>query len=465
MSASKTQFLEPLPPLPNELFHFVTSNPVKGSLSSDAKSAAESVLKSLHDLRKSLKKKGKPAKFRLSKIDPWDLPKLPWQLLYVYKKGGRFISKLEKDRKEFCDWSVSTLAQMSEFIKSHIRNTFDVSCDFPELRKWIDSEYQRREIMKRTKQAKLVSRWFRGRISKLGELERDSNDLQHMCARLEETVLVKEEWCPMNDFDFELPLFLQSRGFMKEMDRVSLDFANGSVESLSKLFQKLDQRLQLKNQNQRIVLENGLSRVLFDLCYIHDPTRITFAADSEKFFSNCSYIASFSPKALDVSAHLFTPQQMDTPMISLVREDPHIRDISSNLASLQFYTCPTDILHKLQSILTGMDDLARLKQLETKLGQFANMIEQDKVKQKKVQFMSFDDLMSIFFSILAVDPPRNAVALCEWLDAVPDVSVSQQLKYAKSAFIGAVQHIMQFTEEQLVKPDEDADDPLGIAKC
>ena len=466
MSASKPQFVEPLPPLPNELFNFVKSDPVKGTLSSEAKSAAEGVCKSLHDLKKAMKKKGKPAKCKVSKIPTWNIPKLPKDVLFVYKVGSRFIARLENDRKEFFTWSVGTIEQMSKYVKAHMRNAFFVACDFAGFRQWIDDEYQNRQIVKRTKQAKLISRWLRRRLSDLGDLERDSSDLQHMCAELEGTVVVKEEWCPMNEFDFELPLYLQSRELIKEMDKIAMDFSNGSIESLSKYFEKLEQRLQLKTPNQKVVLQNGLSRLVFDVCYVMDPSRVSFAEGSAKFFAKCNYIASFSPRALDLSEHLFTPQQMDTPMINLARENPHIREISAELSSLQFYTCTTDLLHKLQAILTGMDDIARYNELERKLGQFANMIEEDQMRQKKkVQFMSFDDLMSLLFSILAVDPPRNALALCAWLESVPDITMSQQIKYAKTAFIGAIQHIMNFTEEQLVKTDDDADDdPLGITK-
>jgi hypothetical protein len=116
------------------------------------------------------------------------------------------------------------------------------------------------------------------------------------------------------------------------------------------------------------------------------------------------------------------------------------------------------VLFLLQGILQRLDELARENALTRKLGDCTAM--GDKAHHPgKMSFMSFDDCFSLFFAIFAVDPPRNALAICESFNKLPDLSSAAAAKYAMATFVTAVQHITDFSVEQLVVK---SDDPPGV---
>jgi hypothetical protein len=106
-----------------------------------------------------------------------------------------------------------------------------------------------------------------------------------------------------------------------------------------------------------------------------------------------------------------------------------------------------------------LGELVRDNNLARRLGRFQAMFDGNKSKMK---MMSLDDSLSLFFSVLAVDPPGNAIGLCHWFEKGRDLPVSGYLKYSMAIFVGGVKHILGFTKDLVNEIGNEAVDPLGI---
>jgi hypothetical protein len=213
------------------------------------------------------------------------------------------------------------------------------------------------------------------------------------------------------------------------------------------------------------VVKHAIFRYLFDKLYVE---RTFFHSDpslAERFTEHCAFIASCSPRLLGIGEHLLAPAQFDQGLTSLVRSTGTFRDIATNLSSLRFVNSPADVLYLLQIIFQRLDEVVRLNTLERKLGRFLPMVDHTR-RGKRVSFMSFDDCLSLFFALLAVDPPCNALEICAAFDHLPWLSAAVTAGPTMATFSTAVEYICEFSADQLVRPEEgdEVDDPLGITR-
>jgi len=274
----------------------------------------------------------------------------------------------------------------------------------------------------------------------------------------------KDDWAPPNEFDSEFSLFVDCTGLSPDLARLAEEVRDGKFDGFKAYVKGFAERLTLKKSDtdEFIVLKHAFFRYCFDFLYVHKGAFSVDPIAFDRFIEKCAFIASCSARSLGIPEHLLAPSQMDPSFLALARTTPSVREVSSTLSSIQFYVAPTDALVALQQIFSKLDELARTNRLERALGQFVQMVDASQ-GPKKMNFMSFDDCFSLFLAILAVDPPRNAVALCEFFDKAPNISAAPAAKYAMATFVTAVQHISDFSSDQLVSADRDAGDPLGLS--
>jgi hypothetical protein len=143
--------------------------------------------------------------------------------------------------------------------------------------------------------------------------------------------------------------------------------------------------------------------------------------------------------------------------MNLVKNTPQMLSIAQDLSSMHFDCCPVDSLHTIYKSLRRLGKMAQENERQRKYGGFSEMITE---KPNEVRMMSLDDTLSLFFTILATDPPANAVGLWHWFEEADGLPISGALKNAMATYVAAVQHILGFTEDMV---DHDAlEDPLGI---
>jgi hypothetical protein len=207
-------------------------------------------------------------------------------------------------------------------------------------------------------------------------------------------------------------------------------------------------------------MKHAVYRYLFDFLFINSMCLSESREKTEWFWEKCALVASCSARSLGIPEHLLMPEQLDLAFATIVRTTPSIAAVSTEVASLQFYTAPTDVLFMLQNIFQKIDELARQKAISRTLWPFPQVADKSH-RPRKMSFMSFDDCFSLFFAMLAVDPPRNALVVCQYFNQLPDLSTAAPAKCAIATFVMAIQHIMEFSMDQLVV-SKDLDDPLGI---
>jgi hypothetical protein len=285
--------------------------------------------------------------------------------------------------------------------------------------------------------------------------------LKGVLSRVTPLVDKKMDWIPQNDFDTEFGIFAEVSGMVPQLSERARALGSGDKSQPRAFVKTFAKRMELKpgDSDALIVIKHTFFRWCFNFLCTNGPPFSGDPAMVDGFFENCTIVASHSARALGIPDHLLTPQQMDPSFLALAKSTPSIRVISRELNSVQFYNAPSDALALLQNIFPQLDELARTSKLERALGQYARLVNGG---PKKMAFMSFDDCFSLFFAILAVDPPRNAIWLCEIFQKLPDLSTAATAKYAVATFVAAVEHICGFSGDQLVQTESDSIDPLGI---
>jgi hypothetical protein len=276
-------------------------------------------------------------------------------------------------------------------------------------------------------------------------------------------VVAPSDWVPFNEFDCEFAYFVEVSGIASEMAEYAYKITANQKGEIAVLVGNFSRQFDLKPSDTRmvIVLKHAILRYLFDFRFLNHIQETENRIVMERFIEKSHFIASCSPRLLGIPEHLLTPAQLDPPLFTLVRTSATFREIANDLSSLQFFNSPADAVYILQSSFQKLDELVRRNALERKLGQFMPMVDPARPR-RKLSFMSFDDCFSLFSAILAVDPPSNALAICEICDRLSGLSAAVAAPAAIAMFTTAVQHICDFSADQLV-PAEGEVDPLGIA--
>lgn len=453
--------IDNMSPALRELLAVKPSTDKKSSVSDDS-------AKGLRKIRKICRKESSRS-LKLSSIEMTDgqLWLVPTDKSDAYRcQKGSTINYL-KQRDEYFREVFTEFDQLRSFIRMCTKNQIDVSLDLDKLRDYLHKKAGSAGVSDDDyKQIKKLNKWSVTTLSPYMKSDISESRLRHLCREHEDSVDAHCEWCPVNSFDIELELFFRARRLDRELFCDAQRLLNGDTTIIDSYVSTWSKKLDLKSEMELTILKNAIARCFYNFVYLFNPGVLIDVMHTDELVAKCHFISSFSPRVLGLSEKLFTVQQMDTPMVRLVKDHKIMSEISSDFSSLQFYVCPTDIMYILQGVMHKIDEFAKANALERKFGQFVKMVEGDSSMRRKFEFMSFDDCFSLFFTILAVDPPRNALVLCDWLDAAPDLAPSSSsLKYAKATFISAVQHIMSFTEDNLIQKfinQDEHDDPLGV---
>jgi hypothetical protein len=374
------------------------------------------------------------------------------------------VSKYLMLQRDFERWCVGLTDTLLAFLTATRRNTsFEARCSTSKFNAHVVSSHNKRPFKRLQEKVHRMRKSLSRIVPRFPTFEYTDPYLRFVLLRVVPLVNTKADWVPFNDFDSEFAMFVGCSGLAPELAELAYGLNGGDRSSVISYVKAFGKRLELKSSDIDclIVVKHAVYRYLFDFLFLNNMALSASREETELFCEKCGVVASCSARSLGTPEHLLTPEQLDPALATLIRTTPSIAAISIELASLHFYTAPTDVLLVLQDIFQKIDELARQNALERTLGPFTQMVDRSR-KPRKMSFMSFDDCFSLFFAILAIDPPRNALSVCQYFTRLPDLSTAAPAKYAIATFVTAIQHIMEFSVEQLVVSNRDSDDPLGI---
>lgn len=275
--------------------------------------------------------------------------------------------------------------------------------------------------------------------------------------------LVKTDYVQPNAFEQFFAIHVkETPELFSEIQKTLGFYTTGDMTTFSKCCEFLGRHFSASNPNDHLVLKYALLRYISDINYLADPSILLSNTHRMKFLKKCLYISCFKPHNLGINEKLFTNEQLNLSINVLVREVNEVHEISNLFRSLEFYVCPIDMFYVLSKIIQKIDTFVKTNQIKRKFGQFSSMVEDESMKIKRNEMLSFDDCFSLFFSILAADPPLNAVAISAWFEQLPRLPIDTQLNIAKMTFSSSIQHILSFSGELIDKKDIDENDPLGV---
>ena len=251
---------------------------------------------------------------------------------------------------------------------------------------------------------------------------------------------------------------------INKFNAFSVQIKNGVSTYVEKFINSYARKWQIQSVSDvtYIRLKAAVLRYIFDISYIIDPSVLCGSYQNIflfNFFRKCQYISSFSPKCLGINAFLFSEYEYSMPIISLIKNNLVMNEISNNFLKLQFYICPIDILFFLSDILNKLHDFAKANEKKRVFGDFTSMIDNN--QHYGDIMLSFDDCFSLYFMTLLTNPPSNIFGLSDLLQTIPEFLVNSEFNYSKTIFIAAVNHILEINEKQFCD-NTISEDPLGI---
>lgn len=453
-------------PLKNDpsIFILTTKNPVKLS-KNDLIEINQTKMKLIQSKNKYLQlmanKKIVPPEYALSSLQLLRFDSLIVKTFLIYKI---FISDINKAQNFIAKNSIKIIDSLLNIIELKEKQSYNVKCKFKELYQFLDGKYQKSSIPKTTEKIEKLTKNINFFITKFNSIGSTENYMIKRVKAQVPRVGKNNDYVGMNIFDDLLTAYINSRKNDDRLQEILSFIRYGKEQYINYLVTHLNKLIKTTTDEQFVILKSACIRFFYNLCYIKEPEVLNSKANCLIFFKNCSYITSFSPKNLGLSPHLFTVNQMDLPLIGIVRHSDILSEMSADLNSLQFLTSPIDMMIIISKVILKLEDFVKKNILDKKFGQFASMVESDFNKKKNREMMSFDDCFSLFFSILSINPPSNAIEISVWLQNSPDFTESVPLKMAKATFVSAVDHILGFSEEQIIKDTQDdfSGDPLGV---
>ena len=245
-----------------------------------------------------------------------------------------------------------------------------------------------------------------------------------------------QDYSPYSAFDSAFEDFLENTKTMQRFDISvktivnNLDKKRIDMKDVSQVNNSFNMLFLPKNSKEKLVMHFAIVRVLFNEISLV-PNFFLFSDEgSEPFFSKAAILRKKTAKELLIADSLLKPEMIDLPFEDIVKESKYLKEGSIMLNCLHFLTNPYDIVYETFKVLKKIDQFV----VENKRAVTGD--------QKATSMMSFDDVFSIFCPLMAIDPPKNCVAMSSFMDNVVGLQFSTGLDFAKLVFSSSVRYII-----------------------
>ena len=272
--------------------------------------------------------------------------------------------------------------------------------------------------------------------------------IEHVRAAMKESaakVDVSTEFSAHGVYDDFLFCFVQSRqDFLDEIDELVKDVISQGGKQLADfrkvegLVAKMVKSLKPIAQKDIFVVRCGIVRIFFDRLYVLSGDYLRTEAMNGQFSASCEILRCMTPRQMNVSDYLLTPEVMDQPFDKTVENEELLRNAIKDIAVIQFYTNPLDVMACVLRTLKAIEKFVR----SSTSAQGSESRVYDVASQ-----MSFDDFFPLFCFVFAADPPVNAHDVARLLSSAVGLITSSAMEFAKLFFTSAVEYIAHAEDE------------------
>ena len=181
---------------------------------------------------------------------------------------------------------------------------------------------------------------------------------------------------------------------------------------------------QPRNAEQNILIQCALTRVIFDQFAILRNNFLSTPETPLSFFEKCNSIANSTPNDLHFNPDYISTNLAKVQLRIIVQLKPNLQQAVNYINDTQYMLNPMDIGYK---IYLAMEIIK----------EFVSEV----ATPEKVNLMASDDYITFLYSLIAINPPENAIAISTFLTQVQTYPTHETLKYDGLLFSSAIQYI------------------------
>lgn len=353
---------------------------------------------------------------------------------FMIKKINKLQLQINKFKSEFYEQKARIINDVTVYINSCFDSECFMEFDIEGYKARVMREYDNHPTVKKIIHHSNSILNYLARLDQSIEERLNINLMKQTLAEATKFVDTDLDFSPYNSFDAAFADFTEAS---KTIQRFDICVAN-VIKTLTKRrinMKELDQvnksfnlLFEPKNANERLVMHSAIVRVMFDEISLVKNFFLFSEEGSEMFVEKCAVIRRQTPKKLQIVENIMLPVYMNQPFEEIVSISPDLIDATRILNSLHFLTNPYDIVYQTFKAVRSIDQFVK-----NNLGGKGNTN------------MSFDDVFSLFCPVMAMDPPKNAVALSRFLLSVDGLKFSQPLDFSKLMLSSSIDYISNKT--------------------
>ena len=269
-------------------------------------------------------------------------------------------------------------------------------------------------------------------------------------------------YAPTSPFDILLENYFIDNNFKDDLSKIVKDISgNGqplSINASKKAFRKRQKLVQMNptsfneffqkfivkvrekvhdiTECHVIVLKNSFLRILFNHIYLDDPL---ICVNDFEFQKNAYAIMRLTPNDMCMP-DIFKGEEREKTFLELFRDIEELKEISSILTTLQFFTDPLDIAYEVCKVSTMIDNFA----------------EKRSPSYERIK-LNFDDFFIIFVVCICSAEIPNSEGIRLSVDFYSDLETSQMMKHAITSISAAISFIKDFISSNQL--------PELVSKC
>jgi hypothetical protein len=253
---------------------------------------------------------------------------------------------------------------------------------------------------------------------------------------------------PLSDFDDVFCDFIASRKEYRDRYAELLKFLNDFeyprlIQALSEVHNSIYAELGIaKGESRGKIIELSSMRYLCDQVSLSASLLLRNGFLSPEFTSKCETIRNKRLNELEIPDvnRLFQENQQDKTVFQVFSESVELTEALNWLRMLQFYSSPVDIAFVTSNAISVLRVYAACNEYRNRSGDFSGEVPPDIISGAVVS-VCFDDMFVFFSLAFAVDPPPNAAAIVEYLNAFKQFLTSGVSVYAATTLQAAVSYI------------------------
>lgn len=204
-----------------------------------------------------------------------------------------------------------------------------------------------------------------------------------------------------------------------------------------------------------LIIFYASTRFFFNQVTVQLPYLLTNDLSSSNFIKNCTLIQSMTPRELKVVGHVFLPCQLDKNIVDVFMDNIELKKSLEYFKLIPFFNSPLDIAYFANKAISIFN---KQIYINIYLNKKCNGDPNGKVPGIKYKSdsgneiddssdfncdiaIAFDDLFTLFYMAMAIQPPPNAPALKVFLHAFGGFQMSQEIDYSSTTLQAAVDFI------------------------